>query len=389
MWMLDSGKGAFCHLSFSLFTWIGSTNTAKLMSVPRLGNCKISRLLFANDLALLSSTKSGVQRALNSFADACNTARMKISTAKTEVLHLSRNPDQCLLQVNGATLKLVEKFKYLGVAFTSDGRQDEELDTRIGKASAVMRALHYSVVMKRELSKKAKLSIFKAVFVPILTYGHEPWVMTKRVRSQVQASEMRFLRRIEGVTLFNKVRSSKIRKSLKIEPLLLRTERSQLRWFGHVSRMPQERLPKQALHAKANGRRPVGRPRTRWTDYIEDLGWNRLGLRPSEMMEVMEDHEVWRLNLELLPPQPSWKSRQWRKKKKKKRWSLINSEKKSSMIPIIVKVSIFENKLKIDLTRFFDLLTIVKVNCGQTFKFCQWLNTWTCRNFENWQNSII
>ena len=40
---------------------------------------------------------------------------------------------------------------------------------------------------------------------------------------------------------------------------------------------------------------------------IEDLGWNRLGLRPSEMMEVMEDREVWRLNLELLPPQPSRK----------------------------------------------------------------------------------
>ena len=61
-----------------------------------------------------------------------------------------------MLQVNGATLKQAEKFKYLGVAFTRDGRQDEELDTRIGKASAVMRALHYAVVMKRELSKKAK-----------------------------------------------------------------------------------------------------------------------------------------------------------------------------------------------------------------------------------------
>ena len=107
--------------------------------------------------------------------------------------------------------------------------------------------------------------------------------MTERMRSQVQASEMRFLRRIEGVTLFNKVRSSEIRKSLNIEPLLLRLERSQLRWFGHVSRMPQERLPKQALLAKANGRRRVGRPRTRWTDHIEDLGWNRLRLRPSEM----------------------------------------------------------------------------------------------------------
>ena len=222
--------------------WIDKCSQAD--ECASIGNCKISHLLFADDLVLLSSTESSLQHALNSFADACNTAGMKISTAKTDVLHLSRNPDQCILQVNGATLKQVEKFKYLGVAFTSDERQDEELDTRIGKASAVMRALHYSVVMKQELLKQAKLSIFKAVFVPILTYGHESWIMTKRVRSEVQAYEMRFLRRIEGVTLFNKVCSSEIQKSLNIEPLLLRIERSQLRWFGHVSRMPQVRLPK-------------------------------------------------------------------------------------------------------------------------------------------------
>ena len=159
-----------CALSPLLFivyiNWIDKCSQAD--ECASTGNCKISRLLFADDLVLFSSTESGLQRALISFADACNTAKMKISTAKTEVLHLSRNPDQCVLQVNGATLKQVENFKYLGVAFTRDGRQDEELDTRIRKASAVMRALHYSVVMKRELSKKAKLSIFKAVFVPIL-----------------------------------------------------------------------------------------------------------------------------------------------------------------------------------------------------------------------------
>ena len=182
---------------------------------------QLNRLLFADDLVLLSSTESGLQCALNSLADASNTAGMKISTAKTEVLHLSRDPDQCVLQVNGATVKQVEKFKYLRVAFTSAGTQDEALVTRIGKASAVMRALHYSVVMKRELSKKAKLSDFKAVFVPILTYGHESWVMIERVQSQVQASAMRFLQIIEEVTLFDKVRSSEIRKSLNIAPLLL------------------------------------------------------------------------------------------------------------------------------------------------------------------------
>ena len=66
--------------------------------------------------------------------------------------------------------------------------------------------------------------------------------------------------------------------------------------------MLQEILPKEALLAKANGRRPVGRPRTRWADYIEVLALNCLGLHPSKMMNVMEDCEVWRLNLELLPP---------------------------------------------------------------------------------------
>ena len=101
---------------------------------------------------------------------------------------------------------------------------------------------------------------------------------------------------------------SEIRKSLIIEPLLLRIERFQLRWFGHVSRMPQERLPKRTSLAKANGRRPVERLRPRWSDYIVDLGWNRLGLHQSEMMEVMEDREVWRFNLEQLPPQPCRKS---------------------------------------------------------------------------------
>ena len=104
-------------------------------------------------ICLLSSTESGLQRALNSFADASDTTGMKTSMAKTELLHLSRNPDQYSLQVNGATLKQVEKFTYVGVALTRDGRQDEEMDTRIGKASAVMRALNYSVVMKRELFK--------------------------------------------------------------------------------------------------------------------------------------------------------------------------------------------------------------------------------------------
>ena len=74
--------------------------------------------------------------------------------------------------------------------------------------------------------------------------------------------------------------------------------------------MPPGRLSNQALLLKVNEKRPIGRPKTKRIKYIEDLEWNRCGLHPSEMMEVIEDLDVWKLNLELLPPQPSRKNGQ-------------------------------------------------------------------------------
>ena len=86
-----------------------------------IGRCKINQLLFADDLVLLASSESGLQRALDDFAAVCNIAEMKTSTSKTKVglLHFSRNRVQCFLQVGGLSFKQMEKFKYFGVAFTS------------------------------------------------------------------------------------------------------------------------------------------------------------------------------------------------------------------------------------------------------------------------------
>ena len=91
-----------------------------------------------------------------------------------------------------------------------------------------MRALHNSVVFKRELLRKAKLLVFKPIAVPILIYGHKFWIITKRVRSQMQASEMRFLQKIIGVAMFKNVRSTAFGESLKIKLLLLSIRRSYL-----------------------------------------------------------------------------------------------------------------------------------------------------------------
>ena len=153
-----------------------------------------------------------------------------------------------------------------------------------------MRALQCLVVWNENCRKKQSSQSSKQ-FCPILTYRHESWMITKRVQSQAQAPGNRFLRRIEGVALFNKVRSSEIQKSLNIEPLPLWIEWSKLTWFGHESRMPLERLPKQALLAKAKGKR--SRTTVNGPICVEDLGWNCVGLHPIKMMEMVEDREMW------------------------------------------------------------------------------------------------
>ena len=101
---------------------------------------------------------------------------MRISTFKSEAMVLSQKRVDCPLQVGGESLLQVEEFKYLGVLFTSEGKMEQEIDKQIGEALAVMRTLRHSIVVKRELSQKAKLSIYRSIYVPTLTHGHELWV---------------------------------------------------------------------------------------------------------------------------------------------------------------------------------------------------------------------
>ena len=70
--------------------------------------------------------------------------------------------------------------------------------------------------------------------------------------------EIEIFTKNQEITTFKKARNFVIRESLNIESLLLRIERSQLRWFGYVSRMPHVRLLKQTLSAEVSGKKPVG-----------------------------------------------------------------------------------------------------------------------------------
>uniref|UniRef100_A0A8C6W0Z1 Reverse transcriptase domain-containing protein n=1 Tax=Nothobranchius furzeri TaxID=105023 RepID=A0A8C6W0Z1_NOTFU len=242
------------------------------------GGLRIRSLLFADHVVLLASSERDLQLLLERFAAECEAAGMRINSSKSETMVLIRKSVEFLLRVRDEVLPQVEEFKYLGVLFTSEGKLEREINRRIGAASAVMRALYRSVVVKRELSQKAKLSIYRLIYVPTLTYGHELWVVAERTRSRIQAVEMSFLRKVAGLSLRDRVRISVIREGLGVDPLLLHIERSQMRWLGHLVRMPPGRLPGEVFRALPTGRRLKGRPRTRWRDYVSHLARERLGI---------------------------------------------------------------------------------------------------------------
>ena len=98
-------------------------------------------------------------------------------------------------------VKMLEEFKYRWVLFTSAGKMEQDVDRQIEAALAVMQILRQSVVLRRELSQKAKLSIYRSIYVPALNYCHGLWVVTKRMRSQIQVAKMSCCLSMAGLSL--------------------------------------------------------------------------------------------------------------------------------------------------------------------------------------------
>jgi hypothetical protein len=69
-------------------------------------------------------------------------------------------------------------------------------------------------------------------------------------------------------------------------------ERNRLKWYGHVMHMVDDRIPKKMLEMKLRGRRPRGRPRTRWMDQVK---------RGKEWTQVKQDRDRWRFLCNIRP----------------------------------------------------------------------------------------
>ena len=80
--------------------------------------------------------------------------------------------------------------------------------------------------------------------VPILMYGSENESLSRSDKRKIDVAEMRFLRPKAGYTLWDKNRSSDIRKQLGIFNINEKFTQHKINWREYIQIMDDIRLPK-------------------------------------------------------------------------------------------------------------------------------------------------
>ena len=185
--------------------------------------------------------------------------------------------------LDGASLKLVDKFTYLGSSVSST---EKDIDTRLTKAWTAIDRL--SIIWKSDLTDKMKRSFFQAAVVSILLYGCTTWTLTKRLERRLDGNYARMLRAV----LNKSWRQHPTRLQLygHLPPITKTIQVRRTRHAGHCWRSKDEIISDVLLWTPTHGCARVGRPaRTYMQQLCEDTGCN-----PEDLPEAMNDREKWR-----------------------------------------------------------------------------------------------
>ena len=217
---------------------------------------------------------------LHSLERAAAVICLHVNAHKTEYMCFNQTCD--ISTQNGSSLKLVDKFTYLGSSVSST---ETDIDTRLAKAWTANNRL--SVVWKSDLTDKIKRSFFQAVDVSILLYGCTRWTLTKRMEKKLDDNYTRMLPAI----LNKSWRQHPTKQQLysHLPPITKTIKVRRTRHTGHCWRNRDELISDVLLWTPSHGRAKSGRPAH---SYIQQL-CEDTGCGSEDLPEAMNDREGW------------------------------------------------------------------------------------------------
>ena len=139
--------------------------------------------------AILANTLNQAEMLLHSLEQAAASIGLHVNAHKTEYMCYNQTGD--ISTVDKTSLKLVDKFTYLGSSVSST---EKDIDTQLTKTWTAIDKL--SIIWKSDLTDKMKRCFLQVAVVSTLLYRCTTWTLTKRLEKNLDGNYTRMLRAI-------------------------------------------------------------------------------------------------------------------------------------------------------------------------------------------------
>ena len=214
---------------------------------------KVNALAYADDIILISTTKEGLQKALDTTQQYCQEWKLKVNHKKTKCMTFTRGTqkEKTTFTIDGNNLENTREYKYLGIMINKKNCTFSPAIKALRiKATRAIYAIKAKINMNN-LPIKIALKLFDALVKPILLYASEIWEpflnqdYDKWDRNEVEKVHLQFMKQIMGVnrsTTNILVRGELNRHSMQREVL-----KRHIKYVQYVTFKEGNRLVKQAL----------------------------------------------------------------------------------------------------------------------------------------------
>ena len=182
------------------------------------------------------------QTQLNRVAEAAADLGLIISGAKTEYMTIHCNP-QPALQVYGSPINHVTNFRYLvsmmASSVTDFKRRKGLAWTAFWKLESLWKSLTIPI--------STKVKLFNTTCVTLLMYGCESWIISKDMEGKINAFATSCYRIMLNIKRVDRIPNTAVYNMTDTTPLIRRIRTQQLKFLGHILRLPEDE-PVQVMH---------------------------------------------------------------------------------------------------------------------------------------------
>ena len=147
-----------------------------------VGDVKVTSLMYADDIILLSESQEGLQKSLDILNNFCSSWKLEVNKQKSKIIVFNSNGKSHFnhFHINNEKLETVKSYCYLGIVISYTGNLNLSKTHLMEKGRKAWFKIKKSLTLDTSCCILEKL--FDALVVPVILYGSEVWGAVKTYR---------------------------------------------------------------------------------------------------------------------------------------------------------------------------------------------------------------